>query len=188
MMKNILFSLILFSSVYAQDCKECYYRSLFSGFNYVVNIEPEEECNRYFFFVYTGESLDNCNVLPIELNYFKADLINDKVIIEWQTLTEINNDYFEVLKSYNGVDWFTLTTVNGSGNSNNIIKYNYIDDDVSNEIIYYQLKQIDYNGASEYFNIIKVEAGINLKYKYYDVNGREVKEDFIGIKIKYYYK
>ncbi len=188
MKKIILFSL-LFNKVAAQDCKECYYTGLFTGNDYTFNIEPADDCRKYLFLRLQDSSTINCNPLPIELNYFNAELIDGYVFLKWQTLTEINNNYFTILKSYDGYKWNELIDVDGAGNSNIITNYNYIDTDLNGGNIYYYLKQTDFNGDYKYYNIITIDnSNINLNYKLYDLNGREVQDDFKGVKIKYYIK
>jgi hypothetical protein len=188
MKKIILFS-ILFNKLAAQDCKECFYVGSFTGNDYTFNIEPNEYCNRYLFLRLKDSSTINCNPLPIELNYFNAELINGNIILKWQTLTEINNSFFTILKSYDGYKWNELNNIKGAGNSNTIINYSYIDNDLNNSIIYYKLKQTDFNGDYKYYNIITIDnTNTNVNYRLYDLNGREVNKGFKGVKIKYYLK
>jgi hypothetical protein len=50
--------------------------------------------------------------------------------------------------------------VNGSGNSNEVNKYEFYDDNVTDNVSYYRLKQVDYNGESEYSDIISVRKDV----------------------------
>lgn len=98
--------------------------------------------------------------LPIELTSFSAVLLDDHtILLNWGTATEIDNDFFTIERSTDGVNFKVLTTVAGAGNSNNIIYYKEIDVNPLAGISYYRLKQTDYDGQYEYFNIIAIENG-----------------------------
>lgn len=88
--------------------------------------------------------------LPIELLSFEADYNEDFSIIDinWATLTETNNDYFTIERSYNGLDFEIITIVNGAGNSNNVLNYEYSDLSTSDKPTYYRLRQTDFDGKT----------------------------------------
>ena len=94
--------------------------------------------------------------LPVDLIFFDARKYGDGVLVEWQTATEINNDYFTVLRSDDGIVFSDMVHINGAGNSNQIINYSWKDQSPANGINYYQLKQTDYDGTTDYSNIIAV--------------------------------
>jgi len=102
--------------------------------------------------------------LPVELTYFKANCIDGGALLEWQTMSEINNDYF-VLEKSNGKDEFVeIARIDGAGNSHEPINYNYFDENLNNGDNYYRLKQVDYDGKESIFEIISLncsENGIN---------------------------
>ena len=90
--------------------------------------------------------------LPIELGYFNVILKDDNVLVEWETLSEINNDYFEVENSLDGIYFKPIYFVYGSLNSTSPITYS-VDCDIF-EDCYYRLKQVDIDGATTYSKII----------------------------------
>jgi hypothetical protein len=93
-------------------------------------------------------------ILPIEIVSFTSECFDQVTVLEWSTASEVNNDYFSIEKSENGVVWETLAEIDGAGNSQN--KKDYLFTDVSryNGIYYYRLKQTDYNGVFSYFKMI----------------------------------
>ena len=96
--------------------------------------------------------------LPVELLYFDVKRINQHLIgIEWQTASEINNDYFTVERSADGEQWEELLSITGAGNSNSILSYQAIDPNPYSKTSYYRLKQVDFDGKSEVFNIIPID-------------------------------
>lgn len=105
-------------------------------------------------------SVDAATPLPVELTNFTAIKNGNLVDINWQTASEINNDFFIVQKSFDGIYWERLTKINGAGNSYLPINYNYIDYVPCEEGCYYRLKQVDFDGSSVFSKTIKVE-GLN---------------------------
>ena len=97
-------------------------------------------------------------VLPISLLDFTPQLKNNKVQIDWTTSTEINNDYFTIEKSTDALNFRPIAIVDGAGNSNNVLHYEYIDTEAKNsEVLYYRLKQTDFNGEFSYSYIKAVQ-------------------------------
>ena len=95
------------------------------------------------------------STLPIELFSFEAKGINnEKVELKWQTASEINNDYFTIERSKNGLDWEEINRVDGGGNSSSNLNYSSTDFDPYLGLSYYRLKQTDFNGEFEY-SVIK---------------------------------
>jgi len=89
--------------------------------------------------------------LPVELLEFKARCVTNGVKIEWTTASETNNNYFNIERSYDATNWTVIAQIPGSGNSNQITNYSYIDEIAANATTYYRLKQTDFDGAYEYF-------------------------------------
>lgn len=99
-------------------------------------------------------------VLPVELSVFNVELSNDsRVVITWETVSEINNDYFKVLKSLNGSDWIEIATVSGAGTSTQTNSYLIYDYNSNFDIAYYRLVQVDFDGAETYSNIKAIAGG-----------------------------
>lgn len=97
--------------------------------------------------------------LPITLLEFKGEAMNaQKVQLQWTTAAEINNDYFVVERSRDGLHFEQLATVNSAGNSNNLQAYRLWDEEPLSGISYYQLKQMDLNGVEQLKSIISVEV------------------------------
>jgi len=91
---------------------------------------------------------------PVELVSITAKSRVSVIDITWTTASEINNDYFQVEKSRDGVTFEAIGTVNGNGTSHNMVDYSYTDKAPFNGVNYYRLKQVDYDGAYEYSPIV----------------------------------
>jgi hypothetical protein len=96
-------------------------------------------------------------VLPIELISFSAEVVNDAVVeLTWITAKEVNNDYFTIERSTDGVSFETILRVDGSGNTTENKTYRAVDAQPVKGTAYYRLRQTDFNGQSESFNIVAV--------------------------------
>jgi len=93
------------------------------------------------------------NPLPIELIEFTANLKNEIVNLTWETNTEINNDFFTVERSADGVNFEEHSIVKGAGNSANVLQYKTTDLTPLAGTSYYRLKQTDFDGKSSYSSI-----------------------------------
>ncbi len=103
-------------------------------------------------------------VLPIELLYFTATpQNNNQVNLNWATASELNNAYFTILKSSDGLNWQELGQVTGAGTSNQKHSYELIDTKPYQGISYYQLKQTDFSGKSSYSKIVDVNFNSDIE-------------------------
>lgn len=101
--------------------------------------------------------IDNQLALPIELLNFNANLLdNASVKLDWQTASEINNDYFIMERSINGNSWEELAKIDAVGNSSDLLKYSTFDYSPYVGVSYYRLKQVDFDGQSSYSGIRKI--------------------------------
>jgi hypothetical protein len=89
-------------------------------------------------------------VLPIELLQFNATKNNNQVDVIWVTGMEINNDYFVIERSQDGINFFPIKTIKGAGNSSTVIHYSYTDNQPLIGVSYYRLHQVDYDGTKTY--------------------------------------
>ncbi len=102
--------------------------------------------------------------LPVTLSAFSAKRTEDKtVVLRWTTVSEISNDRFEIEYSIDGSEYDMIGILKGNGTSFNANEYQYIQKDAdSKRIGYYRLKQVDFNGAYEYHNVIVVKPGVEI--------------------------
>ncbi|MBL3658955.1 T9SS type A sorting domain-containing protein [Fulvivirga sediminis] len=104
-----------------------------------------------------GTSNKSETPLPIDILYFRAQNINGQHIqLEWETISESNNDFFTIEKSRNGSDWRLVGRVDGAGNSKTNLKYSLIDNNPYSGMSFYRLKQTDFDGQVFYSDIQSV--------------------------------
>lgn len=116
---------------------------------------------------YYNDAVINCTSgLPIELLFFDAKCITDGVQLTWYTVAETNNNFFTIDKSYDMISWEKIGTVYGSGNSNHVIHYSFVDNTTLGELAYYRLKQTDYDGTSTYPGFVYSKCNDNITFDF----------------------
>ncbi len=101
--------------------------------------------------------------LPITLTKFNAECSTDGVLVNWETASEQNSDYFIIERSEDGVIWTQVGAIKAAGNSNTYINYQFEDKTVKSRINYYQLKQFDFNGTAYKFDAISSDCSSGLE-------------------------
>jgi hypothetical protein len=99
--------------------------------------------------------------LPVKLISFSGTWKNNNVDLKWTTASEINNSHFEVEKSDNIDAWEMIGTVNGNGTTNEQQQYSFTDinaNEAHKAVLYYRLRQVDYNGNFEYSKTISLRS------------------------------
>ena len=94
--------------------------------------------------------------LPVDLIHFDVHATtNHHANLHWATASEINNSHFEIERSYDGRAFEMIDQIAGNGNSQHQIEYNYIDEGIHSfeNTAFYRLKQVDFDGTSEYSDI-----------------------------------
>lgn len=85
-------------------------------------------------------------ILPVEMSYFNAQRTNaQSVALEWGTASEENNKGFEIMRSYDGENFETIGFVAGQGTVRTPTNYTEMIKEI--RPVYYQLRQIDFNGG-----------------------------------------
>ena len=74
-----------------------------------------------------------------------------------KTIADTNNDGFSIERSLNASDWNNIGYIKGKGESSIANKYTFLDRGLSCEIMYYRIKQIDYDGTFSYSKSILAE-------------------------------
>lgn len=121
-----------------------------------------------------------CVVLPINLLSFEGKNEMDYNDLTWSTASEVNNDYFLIESSIDGISWITLSLIKGNGTTSTESIYSYKDYEYDrNSTNYYRLSQTDFDGKKEYFNPISIKSKIEKEnvcsnYHYYDLLGNQV--------------
>jgi len=106
----------------------------------------------------TIASINVATPLPIKLANFEVDCENGTSTLNWTTVSEQNNAYFTIEKGSDALHFEPITNVNGAGNSSTSINYTWKDDNPIHGLVYYRLKQTDFNGDFKYLGIKTVDC------------------------------
>lgn len=104
-------------------------------------------------------------VFPVELASFTSSVNDNDVTLNWSTVSEINNAGFEIQRTRDQ-NWERIGYVRGNGTSNSSHSYSFVDRNLNSGVYHYRLKQIDYNGGFEFFNLSnEIVIGLPAKYE-----------------------
>ncbi|RZK41887.1 MAG: T9SS type A sorting domain-containing protein [Hymenobacter sp.] len=102
------------------------------------------------------ERISWCTVagpLPVKLTSFDATAAGADAHLAWATASEVNNDYFGVERSFDGVTFSQIGRVSGHGSTAAASSYTYTDASVAptaTGTVYYRLRQVDLDGTATY--------------------------------------
>ncbi|MDQ3020768.1 MAG: S8 family peptidase [Bacteroidota bacterium] len=103
-------------------------------------------------------------VLPVELASFTSIVNRRDVTLNWTTASERNNSGFDIERSIVNPQvsgWSKVGFVQGNGTTSSQNSYSFVDRGLNSGKYNYRLKQVDFNGNFEYFNLSN-EVGIGI--------------------------
>ncbi|HLU88594.1 MAG TPA: hypothetical protein VKZ51_02100 [Cyclobacteriaceae bacterium] len=96
-------------------------------------------------------------VLPLLWGAVKAWPCKQFNCLSWETIQENNTSHFELERSYDGVSWELFgPQIAAQGNSTRKVSYYTEDNNFSNQLAYYRIKQLDLDGKFAYSDIMRV--------------------------------
>ncbi|MBC7486829.1 MAG: T9SS type A sorting domain-containing protein, partial [Cytophagaceae bacterium] len=122
---------------------------------YPVKLRVKDQ-NCQVFYEQTTNVVVSCTA-PVTLLSFKGRKDNGGVLLTWQTAMELNNDYFDILRSYDGVNFVSIGTKQGAGNTKALLNYSFSDLTATGSQVYYRLIQHDFDGKTEGSSIVTVK-------------------------------
>ncbi len=96
--------------------------------------------------------------IPVELTSFTGTVIQDGVLLKWETATELNNQGFDIERSTSVQSWEKIGYVPGYGTTTERKSYSFLDENVTSGTYTYRLKQIDFDGTVSYSPEVVVEV------------------------------
>ena len=103
-------------------------------------------------------------VLPVELSSFAANVVDDKVQLNWSTSSEINNQGFDIERKSSEGQFEKIGYVAGFGTSSETHTYSFTDSKVAAGNYSYRLKQVDFDGTYEYSDVVEIEIAAPLEF------------------------
>ncbi len=92
--------------------------------------------------------------LPVTLTSFEGKMEEGVSFLNWETASELNNKGFEIEHSTDGRAFSTVEFVLGQGTTQSVSNYSFLHKSPAKGDNYYRLKQIDFDGAFEYSDIV----------------------------------
>jgi glycosidase len=100
--------------------------------------------------------LNSLVVLPVTLINFNGRNDGTGNLLTWVVENETNVSRYELQRSENGRDFYSISTTNATGSRN----YNYTDADIQKPVYFYRLKSIDLDGSYTYSSVIKLSGPV----------------------------
>jgi outer membrane protein assembly factor BamB len=141
------------------------------------HICPVDDVDRNLSYEFAAASRDGRVILfsggedaiPVEMTSFTASVNSNSVTLNWSTATELNNMGFDLERSIisNGVRnliFEKIGFIEGKGTTTDKSVYSFTDKNLEYGKYSYRLKQIDFNGAFTYSDVIEVEVGMPVSF------------------------
>jgi Secretion system C-terminal sorting domain len=105
-----------------------------------------------------GFSDTNCGGVPLPVNLIAFNAycgLSGTRTIQWTTASEVNNDFFSVERSADGIYFETAARMPGAGTTSQTNYYAWTDQDASaGGSFYYRLRQTDFDGRNSLSGVI----------------------------------
>ena len=111
-------------------------------------------------FSWWGAGVDGIGPLPVSLTQFDAQCFKGQNHLVWKTEGEINNAYFLVQRSDDGVAWETVSRIEGAGTTSVPKTYVVVDPNPF-DLSYYRLSQYDFDGGYQSFGLLSSSCDEN---------------------------
>ena len=109
---------------------------------------------------YFNIASSDVNPLPVELLSFSGNCELDSKTISWSTASEHDSWYFQPQYSIDGITWINTQKIDAATNSNSLLSYSQRLN-VSEDLVFVRLQQVDLNGEIEYYGPIQIACEEN---------------------------
>ncbi len=115
------------------------------------------------------------NVLPLQLIDFSVLKKATVNLLSWNTAQAINVSHFEIQRSSDGKDFYTIGQLNASD-----VSYSFVDRAPTKGINYYRLKMVDKDGKFQYSPVKRAIDSNGVHFSVYPCPAK----DFLNLKIE----
>jgi hypothetical protein len=118
---------------------------------------------KYMHNMFAAAATGGSTTLPVSWLSFSGFANGENVDLIWVTAQEINNKGFEVERSKDGINFENVGFVKGAGTYNGKVNYAFVDAGIlaSTPVVYYRLRQIDFDGKFEYSSTVVVRNNMD---------------------------
>ncbi len=96
-------------------------------------------------------------VLPVKWLDFTVASVENRIQLNWSTAQEINNDYFQIEKSEDGIEFLAIGNLKGKAKEVSKSYYSFNDDMPLAGKTFYRIKQVDLDGKFDYSKILSFD-------------------------------
>lgn len=96
------------------------------------------------------------SALAVEYISFEGTNIKERNLLTWKTAKEVNNKGFEIQSSPDGINFDSIGFISGVGKPS---EYEFLDE-IQRANTYYRLKQTDYDGQTNYSDVIYIKNNL----------------------------
>lgn len=104
----------------------------------------------------------NCVLeLAVEWGSYTVTANGCGAAVEWNTTSEENNHYFEILRRGDGASFRTIARIDGNGTTASSTDYRYVDKHLTNGAYTYRIEQVDYDGqrSATELSTVSIDCG-----------------------------
>ena len=101
-----------------------------------------------------------CTTLEADKIKFNASLKNKLPFLNWTSFINDRIDYYEIERSDDGKNFYTIGRVENTNHETSIMTYTYTDSGSNSGKFYYRLKMVS-NSETAYTRIINIEMSAN---------------------------
>jgi|GEM_PF-1643802 len=106
--------------------------------------------------------------LPVTLLSFNAQATAQNTVnVAWVTASQVDNKWFTVERSKDGVIFDSIGILAGAGTTSETLTYGFLDESPYTGTSYYRLKQTNLDGTSSYSHIAAVNISLSAKLTVY---------------------
>jgi hypothetical protein len=114
--------------------------------------------------------------LAVNFGQVQAAQYNDYLVVNWQTMSESNSNYFDVMMSRDLIAWQKIGSKKSFGNTSTQQNYNFNWKVRESGLFYLQIWEHDYNGSITLSNPIYVQLNaLKVEVWNYDLAGRRLR-------------
>ena len=106
--------------------------------------------------------LETSELLRVKFGTLKARNNHGGILLEWSTLTEYNNDKFDIESGSDGKNFRIIGTVKGAGTSLQPLQYSFNIERVQKDETYFRIRQTSFDGSVSYSAIVQRTANTSV--------------------------
>ena len=101
-------------------------------------------------------TIKDVGLAPVDLLGFEGNEVDGLVELNWATASELNNSHFIIERGADGQNFKTIGKIEGMGTTSEFSAYEFVDVEAPVGQVYYRLRQVDFDGAVAFSNIVVV--------------------------------